>query len=114
MRSPTNMADRFYPNQFTHPPQPRREPAQRAAYLLGMGPMPPPRPQEVAVAAAVHLLDHGSGNDSDEENIDPQLRRQEQTQAYEDKGISLLGGVHDDTDLIQILRSLFAFLSTTP
>ena len=32
MRSPSNMADHFYPNHFAHPPQPQREPAQRAAY----------------------------------------------------------------------------------
>ena len=55
--------------------------------------MPPPCPQEVA-AAAVHLLNHNSPDDSDEENIDPQLRQQEQTLVYRDKGISLLGGVH--------------------
>ena len=61
MCSPTNMADHFYPNHFTNPPWPQLEPDQWAAYLLGMGPMPPPHPQEVAVAAAVHLLDHGSG-----------------------------------------------------
>ncbi|EDR12464.1 uncharacterized protein LACBIDRAFT_311891 [Laccaria bicolor S238N-H82] len=84
MRSSTNMASNFYPNHFAHPPQSQREPAQQAAYLLGMGPMPPPRPQEVAVAAAMHLLNHNSPDDSDEENIDPQLRRQEQTQAYKE------------------------------
>ncbi|KIJ98161.1 hypothetical protein K443DRAFT_9358 [Laccaria amethystina LaAM-08-1] len=41
-------ADNIYPNNFAQPHRPQREPAQRAAYLLGMGPMPPPRPQEVA------------------------------------------------------------------
>jgi hypothetical protein len=59
-----------------------------------MGPIPPPRPQEVAVAAVIHLLNHGSPDNSDEENIDPQLRRQEQTQVNREKGISSLGGVH--------------------
>ena len=54
-----------------------------AAFLLGMGPMPPPTQQELAVAAANHLLDNvtpGPANvhdDNGEENIDPQLRTQQ-------------------------------------
>jgi hypothetical protein len=59
----------------------RRQPGQLAAFLLGMGPMPPPTQQELAIAAANHMLDNaapGPANDtSGEENIDPQLRTQQ-------------------------------------
>jgi len=63
-------------------PQPH-QPGSMAPYLLGMGEMPPPRRQDFAVAMANHLLDNqnqvyrqvaGAASDSDEENIDPQLR----------------------------------------
>ena len=33
-----------------------------AAYMLGMAPMPPPQPNEVAVALANHVLDHPDAN----------------------------------------------------
>lgn len=36
-----------------------------AAYLLGMGPMPAPRPEEIAVARAIYALDH-----PDDDNLD--------------------------------------------
>ena len=55
-----------------------------AAYLLGMGPMPPPTQEELAVAAANYMLDNAPGpanhvihDDDDEENIDPLLRAQQ-------------------------------------
>ena len=35
-----------------------RAPGQAAAYLLRMGPTPPPQPQDVAAAMANHLLDN--------------------------------------------------------
>ena len=35
---------------------------QMAAYMLGMAPMPPPQPNEVAVALANHVLDHPDAN----------------------------------------------------
>ena len=35
-----------------------RAPGEAAAYLLGMGPTPPPQPQDVAAAMANHLLDN--------------------------------------------------------
>ena len=39
-------------------PLPRnRRPTERVAYLLGMGPIPPPTTQEMAVAALNRLLD---------------------------------------------------------
>ena len=70
------MANNIYHNPNYNFPQPRNG-GGMAAYLLGMGPMPPPRPQDVAVAMANHLLDHSApglhDNDNDEENIDPQL-----------------------------------------
>ncbi|PPQ88860.1 hypothetical protein CVT25_009586 [Psilocybe cyanescens] len=57
-----------------------------AAYLLGMGPMPPPTPQERAVTITNHILDGGQlreeeeESSSEDENIDPQLRTQPQLQ----------------------------------
>ena len=54
-----NYQNTYYNNQ-------RRQPGQMAAFLLGMGPLPPPQPQDVAVALANHMLDHP-------DNIDPQL-----------------------------------------
>ena len=55
---------------------------QTAAYLLGLGPMPPPRPQDIAVAVMNHRLDNPPADEIGyvvagnigEENIDPQLR----------------------------------------
>ena len=35
---------------------------QMAAYMLGMALMPPPQPNEVAVALANHVLDHPDAN----------------------------------------------------
>ncbi len=65
----------------------RRQPGQLAAYLLGMGPMPPPTQQEIAVAAANYMLDNPAGppgppfhrdnNEFEDQNIDPQLRPQQ-------------------------------------
>ena len=52
----------------------RRRRGEMAAYLLGMGPMPPPRPEEIAVAKAIHDLDRLE--EFSEENIDPRLRAQ--------------------------------------
>jgi hypothetical protein len=43
-----------------------------AAYLLGMGPMPPPRPEEIAVARAMYYLDRPEVASGD--NIEPPLR----------------------------------------
>ena len=70
-----------YRNQ---PPQP----FQHSRFLLGVGDTPPPRPQDVAVASVNQYLNHDAGQDddnsssseSDEENIDPQLRRHMQAQ----------------------------------
>ena len=46
-----------------------------AAYLLGMGPMPSPQLQDVAVAMANHLLDNPNAAVPAiaDENIDPRL-----------------------------------------
>ena len=44
----------FYPNPTYF--RARRQPGEMAAYLLGMGPMPPPTQQEIAVAAANCML----------------------------------------------------------
>ncbi|KJA13537.1 hypothetical protein HYPSUDRAFT_151502 [Hypholoma sublateritium FD-334 SS-4] len=72
--------------------QDRRQPGQLTTYLLGMGPMPPPMQQEIAVATANYMLDNpaaaagiaqpapGPSNlreNSEDENIDPQLRPQQ-------------------------------------
>ena len=55
---------------------------QTAAYLLGLGPMPPPCPQDIAVAMMNHCLDNLPADEIGnvvvagnirEENIDPQL-----------------------------------------
>ena len=52
-----------FPSTYPHN---QRQPGKMAAFLdlLGMGPMPPPRPEEVAVAVAnhVHMLDHPDEN----------------------------------------------------
>ena len=75
-----NMANNIYHNPNYNFPQ-RRNGGGVAAYLLGMGPMPPPQPQDIAVGMANHLLDHqaaGPGLDDDaDENIDPQLQGQQ-------------------------------------
>ncbi|KAF8811481.1 hypothetical protein BYT27DRAFT_7277025 [Phlegmacium glaucopus] len=79
-----SQSNRFYPNPTYF--RARRQPGEMAAYLLGMGPMPPPTQQEIAVAAANRMLDNatpGPANIHDdlrEENIDPQLRTQQVTQ----------------------------------
>ena len=58
----------------------RLQPSAMAAFLLGAGPMPPPRPEEVAVALANRMIDglDGQGpqfnNAVDDNNIDPRLR----------------------------------------
>ena len=63
-------------------PQPC-QPGAMAAYLLGMGDMPPPRHQDFAVTIANHFLDNqnqgyhqaaGAEGNNNNENIDPQLR----------------------------------------
>lgn len=75
------MSNSFYPNPTYY--RERRQPGQMAAFLLGMGPMPPPTQQELALATANHVLDNpipGRANvhdDNGEENIDPQLRTQQ-------------------------------------
>jgi hypothetical protein len=66
----------FYPNP-THYRE-RRKPGQMAAFLLGMGPMPPPTQEELAFAAANYMFDNATPgpanhNDDEEENTDPQL-----------------------------------------
>jgi hypothetical protein len=60
------MANNLYPNAYYNTQQ--RQPGQMAAYMLGMAPMPPPQPEEVAVALANHMLDHPDAN------LDPQFR----------------------------------------
>jgi hypothetical protein len=45
-----------------------------AAYLLGMGEMPAPRPEEIAVAMFNRAMDNP------DENIDPHLRELPRTQ----------------------------------
>lgn len=40
--------------------QTSRAPYANAAYLLGMGPMPPPRPQDIAVARLNAAMDSGA------------------------------------------------------
>jgi hypothetical protein len=76
------MSNHFFPNPTYY--RERRQPGQMAAYLLGMGPMPPPTQQELAVATANHMLDNvlapGPANFHDnngEQNIDPQLCTQQ-------------------------------------
>jgi hypothetical protein len=44
-------------NYFAQPPQPQQR-SGMMAYLLGMGPMPPPHPAEIAVARVMYGLDH--------------------------------------------------------
>lgn len=75
------MANNIYHNPNYNFPQPRqpRNGHGMAAYLLGMGPMPPSRPQDVAVAMANRMLDNQAAgldddDDDEDENIDPQLR----------------------------------------
>ena len=58
--------------------QPRRR-GGMVGYLLGMGPMPAPRPEEIAVGRAIYGLDHPELHEldnNDNDNIDPQLQRQ--------------------------------------
>lgn len=67
------MANNIYPNPNYNFPQIRNGDGV-AAYLLGVGPMPPPHPQNIAVGMGNHLLDRqAAGLDDDvDENIDPQ------------------------------------------
>lgn len=79
------MANNIYhdPN-YNFPPARAQNHGGMAAYLLGMGPMPPPQPQDLAVAMANHMLDNphaGADDDDEDENIDPQLRGPDNTQA---------------------------------
>ena len=75
------MSNHFNPNPTYY--RERRQPGQLAAFLLGMGPMPPLTQQELALAATNHMLENaipGPANvhdDDGEENIDPQLRTQQ-------------------------------------
>ena len=70
------MSNNFYPNPSYY--REHRQPGQMAAYLLGMGPMPPPTQQEIAVATANYLLDNNNPGPpnvlDDNGEIDPQLR----------------------------------------
>lgn len=56
------MDNNHYPNAYYNFNAQQRQPGQMAAYLLGMGPMPPPQPEEVAVALANHALDYPDAN----------------------------------------------------
>lgn len=64
-------------NHFVHNNQ-HRQPGGMAAFLLGMGEMPPPRNQDIAVAMANHMLDNqfqGPVNAIvQDENINHELR----------------------------------------
>jgi hypothetical protein len=85
------MANNIYHNSNYNFPQQPRQPGGMAAYLLGMGEMPPPCPQDIAVAlfnraidnpgfdAAAGADDHDE--DDEDENIDPQLMGLPHTQA---------------------------------
>ena len=80
------MANNVDHNQnYNFPPTQPRNPGGMAAYLLGMAPMPPPHPQDIAVAIANRMLDNpGAGaheEDDEDENIDPWLRGPANTQA---------------------------------
>ena len=80
------MANNIYRNpNYNFPPTQPRNPGGMAAYLLGMAPMPPPRPQDIAVAMANRMLDNPDAgareNNNEDENIDPRLRGQANTQA---------------------------------
>jgi hypothetical protein len=74
-------------------PQPRL-PGHWAGYMLGARRTPPPpRPQDYAAAIMNHILDEGQirreeegSNEETNENIDPQLRVQPQTQARPSEG----------------------------
>ena len=74
------MSNSFNPNPTYYR---NRQPGQLASFLLGMGPMPPPTQQEIAVAAANRMLDNMTPGPADvrdnegDENIDPQLRIQQ-------------------------------------
>jgi len=61
-------------------PQAQAHPQQRgglAGYLLGMGPMPAPGQQEIAIAGAIHGLDNPKLTfDLEGDNIDPQPREE--------------------------------------
>ena len=65
------MANNIYEN---HPnfPQRRNRGVGITAYLLDMGPMPPPRLRDIAEG----MLDHQAAglDDNEDENIDPQLQ----------------------------------------
>lgn len=63
----------------THQTQQRAGATGRAAYLLGIGPMPPPTQQDYAVALINNALDGGplheeeEKSSSEDKKIDPQL-----------------------------------------
>jgi hypothetical protein len=60
------MANNLYNNPNYNRSQPR-QPGGMAAYLLGMGEMPAPHPEEIAVAMFNRAMDNP------DENIDPHL-----------------------------------------
>jgi len=76
------MSSHFTPNHTYN--REHRQPGQLAAFPLGMGPMPPPTQQELAVATANHMLDNATPGPANvhvgEEKIDPQLHTQLHTQ----------------------------------
>ena len=50
----------FYPNAYLNAQQ--WQPGM-VAYMLGVGPMPPPQPEEIAFALANHVLDPDANRD---------------------------------------------------
>ena len=72
--------------QNQHNTRPRYE---TAAYLHGVGPMPRPRPQDIAVAVTNHLLDNPLVPNLAfaDENIDPQLRAAQPLQPSTRNGV---------------------------
>jgi hypothetical protein len=55
------------------PPERRPRRGGKAAYLLGMGPIPAPRPEEVAVGRAIYALDHPELLEVQQEKVNLQL-----------------------------------------
>lgn len=60
-------------DQYLPQPPERRPRGGMAAYLLGMGPIPAPRPEEVAVGRAIYALDHPELLEVQQENVNLQL-----------------------------------------